>query len=365
MDDVPVNSGPLGSEPQASGLTYQESSPRTALPDKAVSRGHELWPGTNPSEPYRQMAVIRRFEETMSRLFVSGQIVGPLHLSIGQEAVAVGACDALLPGDLVVSNHRGHGHCIARGASLRRMAAEILGRSTGYCKGRGGSMHIVDARIGLLGTGGVVAGGLALAVGAGWAKMQMGAETVCLVFFGDGAAQEGLCHEAMNIASLWRAPVVFVCENNQYAVTVPLSKQSSVLDVSTRAASYGMPGERVDGMDVSAVHAAVEEASQRARAGLGPSLVECITYRFVGHSRGDPGVGAYRTAEEVQEWEKRDPLLLYRHAANLSDAVCAELDAEAADAVNDAVQFARAQPRALALDAYTDIWSLPSGEHAQ
>lgn len=307
---------------------------------------------------FRTMLLIRAFEEKADELFALGKVHGTMHLSIGQEAVAVGVCAALDAGDYMLSTHRGHGHCLARGADVRRMMAEFLGKEAGYCRGRGGSMHIADVESGNLGANGIVAGGLPIAAGVGLSIQMRRTAQVCVAFFGDGAANEGAFHEALNLAAIWQLPVVFVCENNQYAMSMPARAAMRVDRVSARAAAYGIPGETVDGMDVLAVHTAALAATARARAGGGPTLLECLTYRYKGHSKSDRQ--RYRTRDEVDAWRERDPVVRIRAGlvaqGALSDAAADHLALEARAAVDDAVRFAEAgaepDPSTLLEDVY-------------
>ncbi len=292
------------------------------------------------------MCLIRAFEEKADDLFAHGKVHGTMHLSIGQEAVATGVCEALRPDDYLLSHHRGHGHCIARGADVNRMMAEFLGRETGYCRGRGGSMHIADVDEGILGANGIVAGGLPLATGVGLSIQMRGTAQVCLAFFGDGATNEGAFHESLNLASVWNLAVVFVCENNQYAMSMPVRKSMKVERIAERAAAYGMPGEQVDGMDVLAVYEAATQAVAHARGGGGPTLLECVTYRYKGHSKSDPQ--RYRTRDEVAAWQQRDPIVHLR-ARLVADGVLGpetadRLARDARDAVEEAVRFAESSP---------------------
>jgi acetoin:2,6-dichlorophenolindophenol oxidoreductase subunit alpha len=229
-----------------------------------------------------------------------------MHLSIGQEAVATGVCAALRQTDFITSTHRGHSHCIAKGADLTRMMAELLAKQTGYCRGRGGSMHIADAKTGNLGANGIVAGGIPIAAGAALAQKLKKTDNVVVSFFGDGATNEGAFHEALNLASVWDLPVVFVCENNKYGMSFSTAKSMKVEKISERAASYAMPGVTVDGNDVDAVYEATKQAVDRARAGQGPTLIECVTYRHKGHSKSDKNL--YRTKEEIDFWKTKDPV---------------------------------------------------------
>jgi len=255
------------------------------------------------------MCKIRYFENKVKELFLMGLVRGPLHLYTGEEAIAVGACAALNPDDYVTSTHRGHGHCIAKGANLDLMMAELMGKETGYCRGRGGSMHICDLKLGILGADGIVGGGIPIAVGAGLSGQYKKSSQVTLCFFGDGASNQGTFHESLNLAALWKLPIVFICENNLYAITTPSSQALAVPDVAARAAGYGIPGRVVDGNDVLAVYDAASQAVNAARAGHGPSLIECKTYRHEGHWLGDPII--YRTKEELAKWKKKDPITAF------------------------------------------------------
>jgi pyruvate dehydrogenase E1 component alpha subunit len=302
---------------------------------------------------------IRRFEEAVDDLFARGLMHGTMHLSIGQEASATGACAALRPGDAITSTHRGHGHCIAQGADLTRMMAELLAKETGYCRGRGGSMHIADVATGNLGANGIVAGGIPIAVGAALARKMRSEDSVVLSFFGDGAANEGAFHEAMNLAAIWRLPVVMVCENNRYGMSFSTEKAFAIAHISERAAAYGMPGVTVEGNDVEAVHAAVGEAVDRARAGDGPTLVEAETYRWKGHSKSDKNL--YRTKEEIASWRDRDPIGRFEavvlERGTLTDTDVAEIREAAKQAVRDAVREANAAPDADPADLVTGVFA--------
>ena len=295
---------------------------------------------------YRTMQTIRRFEETACQLLVDGKIPATLHASIGQEAVATGVCHALAPGDMILTNHRGHGHCIAKGTNLDAMMAELMGKAAGTNRGRGGSMHIADSTLGILGANGIVGGGVPIAVGAGWAARARGSGQVVACFYGDGAANEGGVHEAMNIASLWKLPVLFVCEHNRYAEMTPQRVHGSVEDLARRAAAYDMPGVTVDGNDVLVVLAAAEEAVARARGEKGPTLLECKTFRVRGHFEGDPQ--RYKPPDEVAEWKERDPLKrfhAYLSAPGRPGAgALAAIDGEVEEAIRRAVAFADAAP---------------------
>jgi pyruvate dehydrogenase E1 component alpha subunit len=297
------------------------------------------------------MWTIRRFEEAVDDLFARGRMHGTMHLSIGQEAVPVGACLALRDGDYITSTHRGHGHCIARGARLDAMMAELLAKETGYCRGRGGSMHIADVATGNLGANGIVAGGVPIASGAGLAVQLRGGSEVVVSFFGDGAVNEGAWHEGVNLAAIWDLPVVFVCENNQYGMSMSASRASKVERLSMRAVAYGIPGVTVDGNDPQAVHDAVTDAVHRARAGQGPSLVEAVTYRWKGHSKSDKNL--YRTREEIETWRSADPIGRFEQACALSEEDIVACRAAARDAVREAVRVANGAPDASA-DSLTD-----------
>jgi pyruvate dehydrogenase E1 component alpha subunit len=252
------------------------------------------------------MLKIRKFETKAMNLFAEGKIPGFVHLYLGEEAVATGACANLNDDDYITSTHRGHGHIIAKGGDLKYMMAELFGKETGYCKGKGGSMHIADATKGILGANGIVGAGHNIAVGAGLAAQYRGSQQVCVCFFGDGSTNQSTFHEGLNLASIWKLPVVFVCENNGYGISLSQEKHQNITDISMRAVSYNIPGVTVDGNDVFAVYEAVNEAVSRARKGQGPTLIECKTYRHRGHFEGDPTT--YRSTEEVEQWKKKDPI---------------------------------------------------------
>jgi TPP-dependent pyruvate/acetoin dehydrogenase alpha subunit len=291
------------------------------------------------------MYSIRAFEEKAEELYILGKIHGTMHLSIGMEASAVGSIFNLHPDDLILSTHRGHGHCIAKGADLKLMMAEFLGRETGYCHGRGGSMHIADVKGGNLGANGVVAGGIPIAVGVGLGLKKEKKNRIVMCFFGDGAANEGAFHEALNMAAIFRLPVVFVCENNQYAMSLPFNKGFAIDKISDRASSYGMPGVTVDGNEILAVSAAVGNAVERARSGEGPSLVETQTYRWRGHSKSD--ANRYRTREEIDTWKEKCPIIRFTGhllEAGVSQAEIDKVLANANSVIEEAVTFAEACP---------------------
>ncbi|HET7431480.1 MAG TPA: thiamine pyrophosphate-dependent dehydrogenase E1 component subunit alpha [Nocardioides sp.] len=267
---------------------------------------HPLSDAATARRALTTMWEIRRFEEAVDDLFARGLMHGTMHLSIGQEGSPTGVCLALRDDDAITSTHRGHGHCIAKGADLTRMMAELLAKETGYCRGRGGSMHIADVETGNLGANGIVAGGIPIATGAALAYRLRGEERVVACFFGDGAVNEGAFHEAVNLAAIWKLPVVFICENNKYGMSFSTEKSMAVEHVSQKAAGSGMPGVTVDGNDVAAVYEAMETAVARARAGEGPTLLENVTYRWKGHSKSDKNL--YRTREEISQWQEKDPI---------------------------------------------------------
>jgi TPP-dependent pyruvate/acetoin dehydrogenase alpha subunit len=315
---------------------------------------------------YRSMLTIRLFEEKIRELFFNGMIPGFAHVSIGQEAVAVGVCSALSLRDRITSTHRGHGHLLAKGGDPKPMMAEIFGKQTGYCRGKGGSMHIADFRLGILGANGIVGAGIPIATGAALAAQLSGDGTVAVSFFGDGASNEGTFHESLNLAGLWKLPVVFVCENNRFAEFSPAAEQTSVADVAVRAAGYGLPGIVVDGNDVVAVFEAATAAVARARGGDGPTLVECKTYRWEGHVVGEEaflGPGAYRKAEEVAAWRERCPIVaLERHLLEEAVATQGELDAirrEIETRLDEAVEFAKGSPYPEPDEALADLFVTP------
>ena len=254
----------------------------------------------------QKMCEIRYFEEKAEDLYVRGLVHGTMHLSIGQEAGSVGSIAALRPDDLIIHHHRGHGHTIAKGADLTMMFAEFLGREAGYCRGRGGSMHIADIPGGNLGATGVVGAGIPTAVGIALALQMRRSEQVLLSYFGDGASNEGEFHESLNMASIWKLPVVFICDNNQYGMSMSVSRSMNIDDIATRAGSYGIPGYSVDGNDVLAVYQVASQAIDHARDGNGPTLINCKSYRWRGHSKSDRNL--YRTAEEIQEWKQKCPI---------------------------------------------------------
>ncbi|MBQ8506495.1 MAG: thiamine pyrophosphate-dependent dehydrogenase E1 component subunit alpha [Clostridia bacterium] len=296
---------------------------------------------------YSTMARIRAFEFKALKLFEENKLRGSVHLYIGEEAVAATVCSHLTNDDYIASTHRGHGHCIAKGARLDMAMAELMGKATGYCKGRSGSMHIADFTQGNLGANAIVGGGIPIAVGAALSAKMQKQDRVAVSFFGDGASNEGTFHESLNMASVWKLPIIFVCENNGYGISVPTWQSTSVENISDRAKGYNMPGETVDGNDVEAIDAAIERAIARAKAGEGPSLIECKTSRWLGHWTGDPQT--YRTREEVAEWrENRDPMKRWREKLIAEGLYTAEeLDAmlkAADDETEAATEFALNSP---------------------
>ncbi|ABG05958.1 Pyruvate dehydrogenase (lipoamide) [Rubrobacter xylanophilus DSM 9941] len=292
----------------------------------------------------RLMLRIRRFEEKLAELFKRGKLPGFVHLYIGEEAVAVGACSALREDDRITSTHRGHGHVIAKGADVSRMMAELLGKEAGYCRGKGGSMHTVDFSLGIMGTNGIVGGGIPIAVGSAWGDRQLGRDTVTVSFFGDGASNQGVFFEGMNLAAIWKLPVIFLCENNGYTEWTPTEKLTAGR-ISDRGVPFGIPSVQVDGNDVISVHEAVSEAVGRARAGEGPSLIEARTYRWHGHNEGEEAFsGPYRPEEEIEEWKGKDPITTFA-ARLVEQGVFAReeierVDAEEKERIEDAVRFA-------------------------
>ncbi len=312
-------------------------------------------------EMLRQMQTIRRFEERASDDYHNGAIYGVVHCYIGEEAVAVGVCSALNDDDQIISNHRGHGHCIAKGADLNRMMAELYGRQDGYCKGKGGSMHIADFSIGMLGANGIVGGGLSIVTGAGLAAQMDGQGRVAVCFFGDGAANAGSFHESLNIGARWKLPMLYVCEHNAWAANTSAKMTHAADDVAGRAAGYGIPGVVVDGNDVLAVHEAAAAAVTRARAGEGPTLIECKTYRWRAHTER-PGAVDPRPAEEIAAWMARDPIQrliddLKQQQGQYSDAEFQALDEDVIAAIEASVAFAEASPFPAPEAALDDVFA--------
>lgn len=315
---------------------------------------------------YRRMVLIRRFEETVTMLMSTAEVVGAAHLSIGQEAAIVGACMALAPEDNVVGTHRSHGHPIAKGAAIRPLLAELLGRRTGVSGGKGGSMHLADFTVGSLGETAIVGSGLPIAVGAALSSKLLGTGRVALVFFGDGAAGEGTFHESLNLAAIWKLPVIFYCENNQYAITTSVRDACAVPDIADRAVAYAIPGEVVDGQDPLTCWAATRRAVERARKGAGPTLIEAKTYRYSTHSWRQK---ESRAREEMEAWKRRDPIVLFRRHL-MDDRIASEpelsaLDAAVATELADALASARQDELPDAADAFTDLYADDADREAQ
>lgn len=334
------------------------------MPDKKIKNmpfAIRAYKADQLREALRKMVLIRKFEEEAEQCYMRGLIHGTMHLSIGQEASAVGACMPLTDEDKITSTHRGHGHCIAKGAGADRMFAEFFGKETGYCKGRGGSMHIADVSKGNLGANGIVGGGIPIAVGAALSAKRLRTGGVVICFFGDGANNEGAFHEALNMASVWKLPVVFFCENNKYGMSVSTERSTAVTSIADRAPAYSMPGFQVDGNDFSAVAEVMEDAVKQARSGDGPSLVEALTYRWRGHSKSDRN--RYRTKEEIDSWIARDPIV--RMASMLTEhGVMTETEIEEVKSATDreiaaAVSFAQSSqspdPIEVERDVYTEL----------
>ncbi|MER3398513.1 MAG: pyruvate dehydrogenase (acetyl-transferring) E1 component subunit alpha [Chloroflexota bacterium] len=304
------------------------------------------------------MRLIRTFEDKVAELFAQGLLPGFVHLYAGEEAIAVGVCAHLTDRDYITSTHRGHGHCIAKGVDINAMMAELFGKVTGACKGKGGSMHIADVSKGMLGANGIVGGGGPLACGPALTAKVTGSDSVTVCFFGDGAAEQGTMHEAMNLAAIWKLPVIFVCENNLYAESTPWFYHCAAKDIADRGVAYNMPGVLVDGTDVFAVYEAAGEAVARARRGEGPTLIEARAFRYYGHFQGDPLT--YRTKEEEEEYRRRDPIDQFRRRVlerNLLTA--AELDAidgRAQEVVDAAVRFAQESPYPGPEELLTDVY---------
>jgi pyruvate dehydrogenase E1 component alpha subunit len=310
---------------------------------------------------YTTMLTIRLFEDRIVDLYARGEVPGLAHLYIGEEAVATGICEALRDDDYITSTHRGHGHVIAKGAKLKPMMAELFGKRSGYCKGKGGSMHIADMNIGILGANGIAGGGLPIAVGAGWSAKWRGTDQVTACFFGDGASNNGTFHESLNLASLHKLPVIFVCENNLYGISICQIKHQPIADVAIRAHSYDMPGVTVDGNDALDVYHAAAKAVKRARAGEGPTLIECKTYRWRGHHEGDPNQGErYRTKDEIQEWKDRCPIVRFSQKL-IDDKVATKkklsgIEKEVAAEIDAAVAFARESEFPAVEEMYEDVF---------
>lgn len=304
----------------------------------------------------KTMMTIREFETQANRLFNQDKVRGAVHASSGQEAVAVGVAANLSERDYLASTHRGHGHALAKGASPRALMAELMGRATGACHGKGGSMHVTDASIGLLGANGIVGASIELGVGAAFSAQVLRDGRVAVSMFGEGAAAQGAFHEGLNLAALWRLPIIFVCENNQYAVSLHAKDSIAAEHVADFAAPYGIPAARIDGMDLVAVESAFVTAVERARAGEGPSLIEAETYRFMGHSRGDPAYGTYRSKQEHEYWQRRDPLQVFARAADLDEQTVKAVEEEARRDIQDAIEFGESSPMPETEDAFRHVF---------
>ncbi len=306
----------------------------------------------------RKMLLIRNFEEKVRELFAQGKLPGFVHISVGEEAVPVGICSSLRSDDYITSTHRGHGHCIAKGVDVKLMMAELYGKKTGSSKGKGGSMHIFDNRLGMLGANGIVGAGAPLAVGAALSSKMRKTDQVAVCFFGDGSANQGAIHEAMNLASIWKLPAIFVCENNMYAQYTRHDYDTAVVDIALRARGYDMPGVTVDGMDVMAVREAATKAVEAARTGKGPTLIEAKTYRYYGHNEGDPQV--YRSEREVEEWRKFDPIVRLRtkliHDNVLTEEAWKALEHGVVEEIEGAVKFGEESPLPDANEFLDDVY---------
>jgi pyruvate dehydrogenase E1 component alpha subunit len=316
-------------------------------------------------EIYRTMIKIRKFDDTIIQLFANAEIPGFMHLYIGEEAVAAGVCAALRKDDFITSTHRGHGHCIAKGGRFDFMMAELFGRKTGYCKGKGGSMHIADLDIGILGANGIVSGGIPIAVGSAVGIQYKEEDKVVVSFFGDGATNVGQFHEACNLAAIWALPVIFVCENNQYAQTTPQAEHQKIRDAASRALAYDMQSVIVDGNDVVQVYRAARESVGRARDGKGPTFIECKTYRWRGHWEGDPQ--PYRTQAEVEQWKQKCPILRFKKYVKQNKIMRSEdfvkIDRAVEEELQNAIEFARESPFPAPEEALNDVYSIGRKQH--
>ncbi len=310
-------------------------------------------------EMYEKMFTIRKFEEATVKNYKLGNIPGFVHIYIGEEAVATGACAALNKDDYITSTHRGHGHLIAKGGDVKLMMAELFAKSTGYCKAKGGSMHICDLNLGIMGSNGIVGAGLPIAVGVGVAAKMRGEGQVCICFFGDGAANRGTFHESLNMASIFKLPIIYICENNYYGISGCTKDTMNIQDIMIRASSYGIPGIKVDGNDVIAVYNTTIGAVQLARNGCGPTLIEACTWRHRGHWEGDPD--NYRNLDECQEWLKKDPiprLESYLIANSISThEELKEIEAKVINEIENAIEFAKTSPVPEPKDLYNDVYA--------
>jgi pyruvate dehydrogenase E1 component alpha subunit len=308
---------------------------------------------------FKTMVLIRRFEETVNELYMQGRIPSTLHLYIGQEAVAVGVCSALNPDDYVLTTHRPHGHALAKGVEPKAIMAELFGKATGTCKGKGGSMHVGGIQVGVFPAIAIVGSNLPIAAGAALAAKMLKNGRVAVGFHGDGATNEGDWHEAMNVAAIWKLPVLFVCENNLYAASTPYKTAFNIEHVADRACAYGMHGVVVDGNDVLAVHHTASEAVDRARGGEGPTLIECLTYRQCGHSRSDPRT--YRTREEEAEWKIKDPITNFRRylaeQVHVDEVSLHQIEEDVEATIKEAIDFAETSPLPQPDDIYRDVFT--------
>ncbi|MDI3535101.1 MAG: acetoin:2,6-dichlorophenolindophenol oxidoreductase subunit alpha [Thermosediminibacterales bacterium] len=311
-------------------------------------------------EFYSTMYKIRKFEEEVFELYKQGLMPGLAHTYVGEEAIATGACNAIEKGkDYVASTHRGHGHLIASGADLSKMMAEILGKKTGYCKGKGGSMHVVSLENNILGANGIVGGGIPLATGAAYTSKLKNTGQVTLSFFGDAATNQGTFHESLNMAAAWKLPVVYIIENNQFGISVSIKRVTAIKDLAERAKAYGMPGVVVDGNNVIEVYEKVKEAVELARKGEGPTLIECKTYRFRGHHVGDPGI-EYRLQEEIEEWKAKCPIKRLKEAL-INNSIATEddiknIERDVDKQIEEAVEFAKQSPYPEPSEAFEDLF---------
>lgn len=307
---------------------------------------------------YREMQKVRTFDLKAAELFSQALMAGNIHTCVGQEATAVGACQALRSSDLITSTHRGHGHCLAKGGDIKKMMAELFGKVTGYCRGKGGSMHIADVNLGILGANGIVGAGIPIAAGSALATKIRGTDEVTLAFFGDGATNEGVFHEAVNMAAVWKLPVIFLCENNKYGVSVCIDRICNTRDLAERAKAYDITGIVIDGNDVFAVYEAVKAAADKARKGEGPSLIEAKTYRYRGHYEGDPQT--YKPKEEIEMWKQRDAVVRLRNeivvAGLATEQELNAIDYEIAGLVAEAVEYALQSPYPLPNEVTKNVY---------
>jgi len=317
---------------------------------------------------YQDMLKIRYFENEITNVYSKGLMPGLAHLYIGEEAVAVGVCANLTERDFAVSTHRGHGHLIAQGADLKKMMAEVLGKETGYCKGKGGSMHIMDVSKGILGANGIVGAGIPIATGSAYSAKVRGTDQVTAAFFGDAASNQGTFHESLNMAAAWKLPVVYICENNLYGISVDVRKVTATKDLAVRAKAYDIPGIVVDGNDVSEVYRVTKEAVERARKGEGPSLIECKTYRWKGHHVGDPGL-VYRLEKETEEWKNRCPIKTFRERLIKEKIFSKEeldlIEKDTKEMIKEAADFAIQSPYPDDNEAYKDLFVEEEGVEAR